>query len=106
MIDCSRIDHIICWNEQGDGVFINSKFLFESIVLPEYYDHSNMSSFRRQLNKYGFMIDQTSDLMKRSQCEYKHPLFKKGRLDLLCRLRKKKIPNGKAKFQGTNMRMK
>ena len=45
---------IIYWNKEGKGIIITNVNEFSNMVLPEYYNHSNYSSFVRQLNLYGF----------------------------------------------------
>ena len=45
---------IIYWNKEGKGIIIANIYEFSNMVLPKYYNHSNYSSFVRQLNLYGF----------------------------------------------------
>jgi len=45
---------IIYWNKEGKYIIIADVNKFRTIVLPLYYNHSNYSSFVRQLNTYGF----------------------------------------------------
>ena len=48
------LDDYICWTEDGSSFRIRDQSLFASSLLPYYYKHSNMASFVRQLNMYGF----------------------------------------------------
>ena len=45
---------IIYWNKEGKGIIIANVNEFSTMILPKYYNHSNFSSFVRQLNLYGF----------------------------------------------------
>ncbi|KAJ0256012.1 Heat stress transcription factor A-8 [Hirschfeldia incana] len=55
MVDDSSTDSIISWSSNGDNSFvISDATAFSSQLLPTYFKHSNLSSFIRQLNIYGF----------------------------------------------------
>ena len=47
-------DSLICWTEEGNSFCIRNQSEFARSLLPYYYKHSNMASFVRQLNMYGF----------------------------------------------------
>ena len=47
-------DEYISWTEDGCSFRIKDQTQFASSLLPYYYKHSNMASFVRQLNMYGF----------------------------------------------------
>jgi hypothetical protein len=78
----------IGWSEDGTYFKISESKAFSENVLPRYFKHSNMNSFIRQLNMYGFYKIYRD--YHHSQVCYKHPLFKKGRRDLLKQIVKKK----------------
>ena len=47
-------DNLICWTDDGNSFTIKNQGEFTKTLLPYYYKHSNMASFVRQLNMYGF----------------------------------------------------
>ena len=47
-------DSLICWTDEGNSFCIRNQSEFARSLLPYYYKHSNMASFVRQLNMYGF----------------------------------------------------
>ena len=48
------LDSLISWTEGGNSFIIKNQSEFTKSMLPYYYKHSNMASFIRQLNMYGF----------------------------------------------------
>ena len=49
-----KSDNLIAWGEDGNSFIIKNQSEFTKTMLPYYYKHSNMASFVRQLNMYGF----------------------------------------------------
>ena len=47
-------NQIIHWNEDGTRVIISDPIKFTLNILPKNFNHTNYSSFVRQLNLYGF----------------------------------------------------
>ena len=47
-------DNAVSWTPAGDALVVNDVETFAQVKLPLYFKHSNLSSFVRQLNTYGF----------------------------------------------------
>lgn len=69
------IDHIISWNSNGNIIIIKNEPLFESEILGNVFKATQLLSFVRQLNMYGFYKVKKFDLEK--NIAYQHPLFMK-----------------------------
>nr|XP_002711687.1 heat shock factor protein 4 isoform X2 [Oryctolagus cuniculus] len=87
-------DHLIRWSPSGTSFLVSDQSRFAKEVLPQYFKHSNMASFVRQLNMYGFRkvvsIEQGGLLRpERDHVEFQHPSFMRGREQLLERVRRK-----------------
>lgn len=89
MVDRSEPE-IASWSEDGDNFVVKNVELFASKVLPQYFKHSNFSSFARQLNFYGFRKLKaepilTADYDSRTACyvRFYHPKFKRGVPELM-----------------------
>lgn len=48
--------HIIAWKSHGRAWEIVDRSLFLSVVLPNHFNHSNMGSFNRSVNGWGFKV--------------------------------------------------
>ncbi|XP_032984931.1 heat shock factor protein 4 isoform X3 [Rhinolophus ferrumequinum] len=80
--------------QRGTSFLVSDQSRFAKEVLPQYFKHSNMASFVRQLNMYGFRkvvsIEQGGLLRpERDHVEFQHPSFVRGREQLLERVRRK-----------------
>ncbi|XP_055991996.1 heat shock factor protein 4 [Sorex fumeus] len=87
-------DHLIRWSPSGTSFLVGDQNRFAKEVLPQYFKHSNMASFVRQLNMYGFRkvvsLEQGGLLRpERDHVEFQHPSFLRGREQLLERVRRK-----------------
>ncbi|ELR54887.1 Heat shock factor protein 1 [Bos mutus] len=87
-------DALICWSPSGNSFHVLDQGQFAKEVLPKYFKHSNMASFVRQLNMYGFRkvvhIEQ-GGLVKpeRDDTEFQHPCFLRGQEQLLENIKRK-----------------
>uniref|UniRef100_A0A8C8ZW44 HSF-type DNA-binding domain-containing protein n=1 Tax=Prolemur simus TaxID=1328070 RepID=A0A8C8ZW44_PROSS len=99
LVDDTVLDDVIGWNENGQTFRVVNEQIFSKDLLPKYFKHSNISSFIRQLNMYGFRKVITSDSRmtgqeKKVAMEFQHPFFKKGEAGLLENI-KRKVPTMK-----------
>lgn len=83
--------HLIAWQSDGTSFIIKKVSDFSEIVLPRYFKHSNIQSYVRQLNMYGFSKTRHDS----NHHEFSHRLFLKGRRDLLPFIRRKTQSGGK-----------
>jgi HSF-type DNA-binding len=82
--------------DNGKTFVVKDPERFAAEVIPEYFKHNNFSSFVRQLNFYGFKKIKSDPLRLRDAetsdeskfWKFKHEYFQRGRLDLLCQIRK------------------
>jgi predicted site-specific integrase-resolvase len=94
MIDRCEQD-IATWSDNGDSFVVKDVNQFAESVLPQYFKHSNFSSFARQLNFYGFRKVKaepilTADFDARTACyvRFYHEKFQKNRPDLLAQIKR------------------
>ena len=78
ILSCGYISDIIAWLPHGRSWRILEKERFEAI-LPKYFNHSNYSSFARQVNGWGFKrMSKGPD-----EDSYYNELFLRGKKDLI-----------------------
>ncbi|XP_040576048.1 heat shock factor protein 4 [Lepeophtheirus salmonis] len=99
MVDDPSTNHLIDWSDEGNSFIIHNQADFAQKMLPYYYKHSNLASFVRQLNMYGFHkvlgIDSGGLKSERAdQMEFAHSDFLRGHGHLLDQI-KRKISTGK-----------
>ncbi|OMJ80218.1 hypothetical protein SteCoe_19581 [Stentor coeruleus] len=85
MLSNNSLSSIVSWSSDGTEFMILSMNEFTDKVLPMYFKHSNFASFIRQLNMYDFhkLRSGTQELI------YQHPLFIRGRSELLKEIKRK-----------------
>lgn len=77
-------DDVVSFTLQGVGFEVHQPEVFAEKIIPKFFRHKRMASFRRQLSMYGFQrVSKGQD-----QGSYVHELFVKGRPDL-CRKMKR-----------------
>ena len=84
MLEDSSIRHLISWTPSGKS-FIMSPNIDFSRVLSQHFRHTNISSFIRQLNRYGFhkVSDVFDDVYESPFWEFKHENSKFERKNFL-----------------------
>ena len=94
MVDDPETSHLISWGDEGNSFVIHNQGEFAASLLPYYYKHSNMASFVRQLNMYGFhkVVGVDSGGLKSErveEMEFAHPCFLRGHEHLLESIKRK-----------------
>jgi hypothetical protein len=86
---------IATWSDSGDNFVVKNVEKFASSVLPQYFKHSNFSSFARQLNFYGFrklkaepILTADYDARTASYVRFFHEKFQKERPELLVHIKR------------------
>lgn len=83
--EASPYGHMISWQPDGCSFIIKKVHEFSEHVLPKYFKHSNIQSYIRQLNMYGFSKTRHDS----NHREFTHKLFRRGRRDLLKLIKRK-----------------
>ncbi|KAI9140907.1 hypothetical protein BKA69DRAFT_1125275 [Paraphysoderma sedebokerense] len=95
MVNDETCNHLINWSGCGTSFVVNDIATFSQEILPQHFNHSNFSSFLRQLNFYGFTkVIKTFQNVKRSRVEadsreFSHPCFLFNRPDLLGQIKRR-----------------
>eukprot|EP00752_Nemacystus_decipiens_P004304 g3933.t1 len=80
---------IIRWTDSGQAFQVVDYNRFSEEILLKYFRHNKFSSFRRQLNLYGYR-----KVIKGPDAgAYMHPSFQRDRPDLLGEVKKGKVPH-------------
>ena len=77
-----NMEDVICFSHNGLAFHIHDRHRFASELIPQYFRHNSMASFRRQLYLYGFTKVEHGR-------GYRHDLFRKSRPDLLPLIRRR-----------------
>uniref|UniRef100_A0A0D3H194 HSF-type DNA-binding domain-containing protein n=1 Tax=Oryza barthii TaxID=65489 RepID=A0A0D3H194_9ORYZ len=89
LVDDPATDHVVSWGDDDGGESASSFVVwrppeFARDILPNYFKHSNFSSFVRQLNTYGFRK------VVPERWEFANEFFRKGEKQLLCEIHRRK----------------
>uniref|UniRef100_A0A9J7ZFM7 Si:dkey-18a10.3 n=1 Tax=Cyprinus carpio carpio TaxID=630221 RepID=A0A9J7ZFM7_CYPCA len=95
LVEAPSTDNLICWSQDGCSFLVQDEQRFSKEVLPLYFKHSNMTSFVRQLNMYGFhkVVHMDAGLPKADSqvdcVEFQHENFQRAQPHLLGLIRRK-----------------
>jgi FtsZ-binding cell division protein ZapB len=90
ILDEPLYENVISFNKTGETIIIKHSEQFSKFILPEYYKHSNLSSFVRQMNKYDFHKVKTEDSVNmEGWIEFYHPCFKRDSRDISNKIKRK-----------------
>ncbi|KAI8988723.1 HSF-type DNA-binding-domain-containing protein [Pilobolus umbonatus] len=94
MVENGRHENLISWNTNGTSFFVYNAVQFSQEVLPDFFKHSNFSSFVRLLNMYNFHKINKSPRGQRGineneVWEFSHPKFRHGHPELLKEIKRK-----------------
>ena len=96
LVNDPAYDHIIAWNDQGDALVIPDFRLLKNDGLEDYFPDVKYDSFRRQLNNYLFSRETSANTEERV---FKHPFFKRGRPELLKRIKRAEESQAEARMK-------
>ncbi|XP_067290348.1 heat shock factor protein isoform X2 [Pseudorasbora parva] len=95
LVEAQSTDELICWSQDGCHFLVQDEQRFSREVLPLYFKHSNMTSFVRQLNMYGFhkVVHVDAGLPKAdgqvNRVEFQHEHFRRAQPHLMGLIRRK-----------------
>ncbi|XP_018373907.1 PREDICTED: heat shock factor protein-like isoform X4 [Trachymyrmex cornetzi] len=97
MVEDPNNNDLISWSPSGNTFLIKNHSEFTIKVLPYYYKHSNMASFIRQLNMYGFHKVASVELgglkCDKDEIEFAHRYFCKDSPHLVENIKRKVTAN-------------
>jgi len=81
---------VACWNDTGDAFIVKDTAKLANMHIPRYFDHSNFSSFARQLNFYGFrkINNVQEDGFNSGHVRFYHEYFCRNRPELLSKIKR------------------
>uniref|UniRef100_A0A3B3R933 Heat shock factor protein 1-like n=1 Tax=Paramormyrops kingsleyae TaxID=1676925 RepID=A0A3B3R933_9TELE len=96
LVEDHSTSDLICWSQDGCSFIVCEEQRFCKEILPLYFKHSNMTSFVRQLNMYGFrkVLQVEAGLLRAEGrggggVEFQHPYFRRTQPNLLELIRRK-----------------
>lgn len=99
MVDDPNNASCVSWTSNGTQFRVHNVEDFARNMLPTYYRHNNFASFVRQLNMYCFrkVAAAHRTVVRHGDAhrwEFVHPLFRRGRPELMALMRRKTHPTG------------
>ncbi|XP_064640891.1 heat shock factor protein 1-like isoform X2 [Lineus longissimus] len=99
LVEDPSTNNLIYWDPNGLSFHVVDQARFAKEVLPLFFKHSNIASFIRQLNMYGFRkimtIDQGGLKTEKDSMQFQHPYFIRGKDHLLEMIKRKVSANPK-----------
>lgn len=102
---------IATWSEAGDNFVVKNVDLFAQEILPQYFKHSNFSSFARQLNFYGFrklkaepILTADFDARTATHVRFFHEHFHRHKPELLLNIKRATKADPQSKDEIDNLR--
>ncbi|XP_011868546.1 PREDICTED: heat shock factor protein 1-like isoform X2 [Vollenhovia emeryi] len=95
LVNDQSTNELIYWASDGKSFFVKNSEKFTIDTLPHYFKHSNMASFVRQLNMYGFHKKLTfanGQKYESEILEFEHEFFVKDHPELVGKI-KRKMPS-------------
>jgi hypothetical protein len=96
-IECLSYLFSLFRSDDGKSFVVKDPNTFEKEIIPQFFKHSKMASFVRQLNFYGFKkvkyndtlrIDEQLEAETANYCGFRHDKFQRGREDLLIEIKR------------------
>ena len=96
LLEKSRTDDeiakMISWHPSGQSFKVHNAKKFSSTVQKKYFKHTVYSSFRRQLNLWGFKrISEYPRTVSSQHGYYANPMFARGQYSLCCQMRRANV---------------
>jgi hypothetical protein len=86
-VDAALSSDLVAWSRDGERVVFLEPQAFAERVCPRVWKHNKWSSLTRQLNMYGFL--RCGEVAGAAEpASYEHEAFKKGRPDLLAKVKR------------------
>lgn len=96
MLQDEKINHLIWWTETNESFYIVPTEQFLK-VLSQYFKHTNIASFIRQLNMYGFHkvnnVEENKGESPVWEFKHSHNQFRKGDVELLQLIKRRLLKN-------------
>lgn len=103
LVEDAKYNELIHWSDNGLSFIIQNQSRFSKEVLPMYFKHSNMASFIRQLNMYGFhklvKVEHGGLRSETDEMEFFHQYFTKGQTSHLEFIKRKQASKDDSRFE-------
>lgn len=89
MVEDPNTNHLIHWDSAGNGFLVTIPNKLASDIFPQYFKHTNFSSFTRLLHLYRFSKRPAGSPYYPNAVRFFNPKFIRGRVDLLSTIHRK-----------------